>query len=151
MDNLTGLLLWGGSRLTCIVKTNSPCLSSHYEDVNTFQFQQAPIFTATLLFQPQLITMYNIQLQMIIYKSSVCCFTHRHYFIHDIVVRCKKSSNAHNNKRQDFIEPFLIRSVRFKREHFWRPFLSSPLVLSRLITAVVVFFLAVAAGMRSIF
>ncbi len=24
MDDLTGLLLWGGSRLTCIVKTNSP-------------------------------------------------------------------------------------------------------------------------------
>ncbi len=54
MDDLTGLLLWGGSRLTCIVKTNSPCLSSHDGDVNTFQFQQATIFTATLLFQPQL-------------------------------------------------------------------------------------------------
>ncbi len=41
MDDLTGLLLWGGSCLTwCIVKTNSPCLSS-YDDVNTFRFQQA--------------------------------------------------------------------------------------------------------------
>ncbi len=35
-------------------------------------------FTATLLFQPQLITTVYIQLQMIIYKSSVCCFTHMH-------------------------------------------------------------------------
>ncbi len=43
---------------TCIVKTNSPCLSSHYEDVNTFQFQQATFFTAKLLFQPQLIKTY---------------------------------------------------------------------------------------------
>ncbi len=39
------------------------------------QFQQATSFTSTLLFQPQLITLY-IQLQMIVYKSSVCCFTH---------------------------------------------------------------------------
>ncbi len=46
----------------------------------------------------------------------------------------------HNNKRQYFIEPFLIRSVCSKRDHVWRPFLSSPLVLSRLTTAVVVFF-----------
>ncbi len=37
------------------VKTSSSCLSSHDEDVNTFQFQQATIFTATLLFQPHLI------------------------------------------------------------------------------------------------
>ncbi len=58
--------------------TNSPCLSSHDEDVNTFQFQQATIFTATLLFQPQLITAMYIQLQLIINKSSVCCFTHMH-------------------------------------------------------------------------
>ncbi len=72
---------------------DTPCLSSH-DDVNTFQFQQATIFTATLLFQPQLITTMYIQLQMIIYKSSVCCFTHIRYFIHDIVVRCKKSSDA---------------------------------------------------------
>ncbi len=45
----------------------------------------------------------------------------------------------HNNKRQYFIEPFLIRCVRCKHKHFWRLFLSSPLVLSRLTTAVVVF------------
>ncbi len=62
--------------------------------MHTFQFQQATIFTATLLFQPQLITTLYIQLQIIIYKSSVCCFTHRHYFIHDIVVRCKKSPDV---------------------------------------------------------
>ncbi len=65
------------------------------------------------------------------YKSSVCCFTHRHYFKHDIFVRCMKSS--HNNKIQYFIEPFLKRSVRCKRDHVWRSFLSRPLILSRLI------------------
>ncbi len=62
--------------MTCIVKTNSPCLSSHDEDVNTFQFQQATIFTATLLFQPQLITTLYIIIN--IYNLSVCCFTHMH-------------------------------------------------------------------------
>ncbi len=51
-------------------------VSSHDEGINTFQFQQANIFTATLLFQPQLITTLYIQLQIIIYKWSVCCFTH---------------------------------------------------------------------------
>ncbi len=83
----------GGSRLACIIKTNSPCPSSHDEDVNTYQFQQVTICTATLLFQPQLITtLYNYN----DYKSSVCCFTHarRHDFIHDIYVICKKSSDA---------------------------------------------------------
>ena len=65
MDDLTVLLLLGGSHLACIIKTNSPCLSSHDEDVYTFQFQQASIFTATLMFQPQLITTMYIQLQMI--------------------------------------------------------------------------------------
>ncbi len=80
---LKGWTIWqdylrlSDSHLTCIVKTNSPCLSSH-EDVCIFQFQQATIFTATLLFQPQLITTMYIQLQMIIYKLSVCCFTHMH-------------------------------------------------------------------------
>ncbi len=64
MNDLTGSLLWGGSQLTCIVKTNSPCLSSHDEDVNTFQFQQQFLLL------------------------------HRYYFIHDIFVRCKKSSDV---------------------------------------------------------
>ncbi len=121
----------------CIVKTNSPCLSSHDEDVNTFQFQQAPIFTATLLFQPQLITTMYIQLQMIIYKSSVCCFTHMHTDIISYMTYSWDARNLqmrHNNKRQYFIEPFLI-SVRCKREHFWRSFLSSLLILSRLTTS----------------
>ncbi len=84
------------SHLTCIVKSNSPCPSSH-EDVFIFQFQQATIFTATLLFQPQLITTMYIQLQMIsIYIVSLLFYTHAHthYFIHSIVVKCKKSSNA---------------------------------------------------------
>ncbi len=92
MEDLTEQLLWDGSRLTwCIVKTNSQCLSCHH-DVNTFQFQQATIFTTKLLFQPQLITTMYIQLQIIIYKSSVC-FTRMHT---DMIsyMRCKKSSDA---------------------------------------------------------
>ncbi len=93
MDDLKGLLLWGGSCLTCIVKTNSQCLSSHDEGINTFQFQQATIFTATLLFQPQLFTTMYIQLQMIIYKSSVCCFTHMHT---DIISYTTYSWDARN-------------------------------------------------------
>ncbi len=35
---------------------DKPCMSNHDEDVKTFQFQQATIFTAKLLFQSQLIT-----------------------------------------------------------------------------------------------
>ncbi len=82
-------------------------MSNVSHDVNTFQFQQATIFTATLLFQPQLITTMYIQLQ-IIYKSSVCCFTHmhRHYFTHDSCDMQEIFRRAHNNKRQYFIEPF---------------------------------------------
>ncbi len=55
---------------------------------------------------------------------------------------------AHNNKRQYVIEPFLVRSVGCKRNHVWRSFLSSPLVLSCLTSAVACFFLclAMAAG-----
>ncbi len=123
-DDLTGLLLWGGSRLTCVVKTNSPCPSSHDEDVNTFQFQQATIFTATL-FQPQLITTMYIQLQMIIYKSSVCCVVS---CVHTRHIREMQEifRRTHNNKRQYFIEPFLIRSVRCKRDHVWRYHFSLP-------------------------
>ncbi len=145
--SLKGWTIWQdcycGSRLTCIVKTYSPCLSSH-DDVNTFQFQQATIFTATLLFQPQLIT--TLYIQLLFYTHA-----HRHYFIHDSREMQEIFRRAHNNKRQYFIEPFLIRSVRCKREHFWWWFLSSPPVLSCLTTAVVIFCLAVAAGMRSNF
>ncbi len=105
MDDLTGLLLWGGSRLTCIIKTNSPCLSSHNEDVYTFWFQQTTFLTATLLFQPHLIN--TVQLQMIIYKS-VCCFTHMHTDIISYTTYSWDARNlqisdfrcAHNNKRQ---------------------------------------------------
>ncbi len=65
MDDLTELryLRLSDSHLTCIVKTNSPCLSSH--DVYIFQFQQATNCTATLLFQPQLITTMDKQLHTI--------------------------------------------------------------------------------------
>ncbi len=64
---------------------------------------------------------------------------HRHYLIHYSREMQEIFRGAHNNKIQYFIEPFLIRSVHCKREHFWRWFLSSPLVLSRLSTAVVGF------------
>ncbi len=61
-----------------------------------FQSQQATIFTATLLFQPQLITTMYVQLQIIIYKSSVCCFTQMHtdIILNATFVRCKKSSDV---------------------------------------------------------
>ncbi len=122
------------SHLTCIVEINSPCLSSH-EDVYIFQCQQATIFTATLLFQPQLITTMYIQLQMIkhIHHQFVVlrtctrtlCHT-RHIREMQEIFRC-----THNNKH--FIERFLIRSMSCKLDHVWRWFLSSTLVLSRLI------------------
>ncbi len=74
IDDLRGLreryLRSSDSHLTCLVETNTPCLSYH-EDVYIFQFQQATIFTATLLFQPQLITTMYIQLQMI--KQHINC------------------------------------------------------------------------------
>ncbi len=101
IDDLMGLTLTlsrylrsSDSHLTGLVKSNTPCLSSH-EDVYIFQFQQATIFTATLLFQPQLITTMYIQLQMIsIYIVSLLFYTrvHTHYFIHS--VKCKKFSDA---------------------------------------------------------
>ncbi len=129
MDDLTGLLLWGGSRLTCIVKTSSPCLSSHDEDRNTFQFQLATSFTATLLFQPQLITTLYIQLQMIkhIHRHFVILHTCMQTLFHtehsrevQEIFRC-----AHNNKTHYFIETFLIRGVHCKRNTFLRLFLSA--------------------------
>ncbi len=55
-------------------------------------------------------------------------YAHRHYFIHDSREMQEIFRHAHNNKRQYFIEPFLIRSLHCKRKHFWRWFLSSPLV-----------------------
>ncbi len=44
---------------------------------------------------------------------------------------------AHNSKRQYLIDHFLIRNVCCKHDHIWRSFLSSPLFLSHLTTAVV--------------
>ncbi len=63
-------------------------ISSH-EDVYIYQFQQGTICTATLLFQPQLITTMYIQLHMIkqhINSQFIVLHTctHRH-FKHDIV------------------------------------------------------------------
>ncbi len=78
--------------LTCIVKSNSLCLSSH-EDVYIFQFQQATIFTATLLFQPQLITKTYIQLQIIINCQFVVLHTCTHIREMQEIFRC-----AHNKK-----------------------------------------------------
>ncbi len=67
--------------------------------------------------------------------------SHRHYFIHVRLSREMQEifRRANNNKRQNFIEPFLIRSVCCKRDHFLRSFQSSPLVLSRLNTAAIRF------------
>ncbi len=48
---------------------------------------------------------------------------------------------AHNNKRQYFIEPFLIRSVRCLQTQAFLTMVSGTLVLSRLTTAVVIFFI----------
>ncbi len=96
-----------------------------------------------IIIQPQLITTMYIQLQMIIYKSSVVVLhTCTQTLFHTQHIREMQEifKRAHNNKRQYFIEPFLIRSVRCNTEHFWRSFLSSPLILSRLTTAVVGFF-----------
>ncbi len=138
------------SHLTCTVESNSLCLFSH-EDVYIFQFQQATIFTATILFQPQLITTMYMQLQMIKYINCqfVVLHTCTQTLFHTRHIREMQEifRSAHNNKKQYFIEPFLIRSVRWKRNHVWRRFLCSPLILSRLTTAVIVFCLAVAAGM----
>ncbi len=98
--------------------------------------QQATIFTATLLFQPQLITTMYIQLHIINHQFVVLhtctrtLFQTRHIREMQEIFR-----RAHNIKIQYLIEPFLIRSVRCKRDHVWWLFLSRPLILSRLIIA----------------
>ncbi len=97
------------SYLTCIVETKSLCLSSH-EDVNTFKFQQATMFTATLLFQPQLIRTLYIQLQMIkhIIRHFLVLNTCTQTLFHTRHIREMQEifRRAHNNKRQYFIESF---------------------------------------------
>ncbi len=103
------------SHLTCIVETNSLCLSSH-EDENIFQFEQATIFSATLLFQPQLITTLYIQLQMI--KHIIRPFVVLHTYTQTLFqTHIHETSDAPITTRQYFIEPFLIRSVSCKRDH----------------------------------
>ncbi len=82
MDNLTGLLLWGGSRLTCILKTNSPCLSSHDEDVNTFQFYRGDaIFfnkgDAIPPHPPSIRALFTTQ-----YSQNLSNESQRHYWAH---------------------------------------------------------------------
>ncbi len=79
------------------------------------------------ILQPQLITMY-IQLQMIINRQFVVLHTCTQTLFHTQHSREMQEifRRAHNNKRQHFIDSTLS-------------FLSSPLVLSRLTTAVVVF------------
>ncbi len=83
--------------ITSIAKTNSPCLSSH-DDVNTFQYQPATIFKATLLFQPQLITTLYLHLYTIINRQffvlHACKCLHTYIISNTTVVRCKKSSDA---------------------------------------------------------
>ncbi len=100
------------------------------------------------ILQPQSITTMYIQLQMIINRQFVVLHTRTQKFFHTQYSREMQDMfrRAHNNKIQYFIEPFLIRSVGCKRNHVWWSFLSSPLILSRLTTTVVVFCLALAAG-----
>ncbi len=62
----------------------------------------------------------------------------RHYFIHDIVVRCKKSSDAPITTKDNTL--LNLFSVSCKCDHVWRWFRSSLLVLSHLTIAVVIFF-----------
>ncbi len=93
------------------------------------------------ILQPQSITTMYIQLQMIINRQFVVLHTRTQKFFHTQYSREMQDMfrRAHNNKIQYFIEPFLITSVRCKRDHVWWSFLSSPLILSRLTTTVVVF------------
>ncbi len=87
-----------------------------------FQCHQATIFTATILSQPQLITTMFIQLQRI--KHINCEFVVLHtctqtlFHTQHICGVQKLFRRANNTKILYFIEPFLIRSVRCKREHF---------------------------------
>ncbi len=80
----------------------------------------------TLLFQPQLITTMYIQLQYI-NRKFVVLHTCTQTLFHTQHSREMQEifKRAHNKKRQYFIEPFLIKSVRCKHEHFWRSFLST--------------------------
>ncbi len=91
--------------------------------------------------------LYNYRwLSIYIVRLLFYTHAHRYYFIHYIFVRCNKSSDK--QQKTILYWNFLIRSVRCKRNHVWWWFLSSPLVLSRLTTAVVFFCPAVAAGMH---
>ncbi len=93
------------------------------------------------------ICLYNYRwLSIYIVRLLFYTHAHRYYFIHYIFVRCNKSSDK--QQKTILYWNFLIRSVRCKRNHVWWWFLSSPLVLSRLTTAVVFFCPAVAAGMH---
>ncbi len=87
---------------------------------------------------PATINHYNIQLQMIINHQFVVVHTCTRTLFHTQHIR-EIYRRTHNNKRQNLLNLFWISSVCFKRDHVWRSFLSSPLVLSRLTTAVVVF------------
>ncbi len=90
----------------------------------------------------QLITTLYKQLQMIINCHFVVLHTCTQTLFHTQHSREMQEifRRAHNNKRQYFIESFLIRSVHCKREQFWLSFLFSRLVLSRLTTVVVFLF-----------
>ncbi len=91
-----------------------------YIYIYIYQFQQAHFFTATILFQPQLITKMFIQLKLIkhinrqfvvLHTCTQTLFQIQHIREVKKIFRC-----AHNNKRLYFNEPFLI-SVRCKRDH----------------------------------
>ncbi len=92
------------------------------------------VFTISLnqIFHDNNYKWFNINRQFVVLHTCTQTLFHtRHSHEMQEIFRC-----AHN-KRQYFIEPFLMRSVRCKRKHFWRWFRSSPLVLSHLTTAVV--------------
>ncbi len=96
--------------------------------------------TVPSILQPQLITTMYIKLQTIINCQFVVLNTCTQTLFHTQRSRKTQEIFRHNNKRQYFIEPFLTRSMRCKHDYVWRLFLSSPLVLSCLTTAVIGFF-----------
>ncbi len=78
----------------------------------------------------------NIQLKIIINHQFVFLHTCTQKLFHTQHISEMQEifRRTHNNKRQYFIEPYLI-SISCKRDQVWLWFLSSPLVLSRLNTA----------------
>ncbi len=135
------------SHLTCIVKTNSLCLSTH-EDVYISMssgnyFYSYNIIPATInhnnVYKLQMIKHINCQF-VVLHTCTQTLFHTRHICGVQKIFR-----RANNTKRLYFIEPFLIKSVRCKREHFLWWFLSRFILFNHCCHR---FCLTVAAGMR---